>query len=124
MHIEFSYEAPSSVRDLLRLLSDGDDRTKIYAGGTDPLISLRANKVSVSRLIDIKRIRELRAIDEQAGWLRIREQQRRSRRFEEPTDSEIGAGSGGRRRQRGQCQLRFEAHLGGNIRPPRLPVMV
>ena len=71
MHIEFSYEAPSSVRDLLRLLSDGDDRTKIYAGGTDLLISLRANKVSVSRLIDIKRIRELRAIDEQAGWLRI-----------------------------------------------------
>jgi len=52
------YEAPRSVADAVQLLA-GDPAAKIFAGGTDLLIQVRAGLKSPSAFVDIKGIPEL-----------------------------------------------------------------
>ena len=65
----FGYEAPETLDDAVRALS-GDD-AKLLAGGQSliPILSLRLGRFS--RLIDLRRIEELRSIASVNGGVRI-----------------------------------------------------
>jgi len=59
---EFSYEAPSTVEEAVRLLAAPGDGARVLCGGTDILIQMRAGVRRPSRLVDVKGIAELRQI--------------------------------------------------------------
>jgi len=59
---EFSYEAPSTVEEAVRLLAAPGDGARVLCGGTDILIQMRAGVRRPSRLVDVKGIPELRQI--------------------------------------------------------------
>lgn len=61
MLVEFDYLAPVRRDELLVLLKKGK-KMKILAGGTDLLVDIRAGKLPIDTLVDIKKIPEFRAI--------------------------------------------------------------
>jgi carbon-monoxide dehydrogenase medium subunit len=67
----FEYEAPATVEDAIRLLSDLGDRGRVLAGGHSliPLMKLRLAQPEV--LVDIGRIEGLREVRADGDWLAI-----------------------------------------------------
>jgi len=65
------YEAPETLDDAVRLLSNGTGLTKILAGGTDLLVQMRTDIVEPDTIVDIKRIGEVRHIGEENGGFRV-----------------------------------------------------
>ncbi|MGD0074467.1 MAG: xanthine dehydrogenase family protein subunit M [Candidatus Binataceae bacterium] len=61
MH-EFSYEAPSTLAEAVRLLAAANGGARVLCGGTDLLIQMRAGVRQPSCLVDVKGIPELRQI--------------------------------------------------------------
>ena len=61
MH-DFTYEAPGTVDEAVRLLAAPGDGARVLCGGTDILIQMRAGVRKPSRLVDVKGIPELRQI--------------------------------------------------------------
>jgi len=59
---EFSYEAPRTVEEAVRLLGASGDGARVLCGGTDILIQMRAGVRRPSCLVDVKGIPELRQI--------------------------------------------------------------
>ena len=67
----FEYFAPKSLEDALRLVERHGDEAKLLAGGQS-LIPLMKLRLSAPRyVVDIGRIRSLRSIREEGGWLVI-----------------------------------------------------
>jgi carbon-monoxide dehydrogenase medium subunit len=56
----FSYFAPRSLDEATALLRDADAR--VLAGGTDLIVQMRTGRVRPARVVDVKRIPELRAL--------------------------------------------------------------
>jgi CO/xanthine dehydrogenase FAD-binding subunit len=54
----FSYQAPSSLQEAAMLLSNRDLPARAMAGGTDLLVQLRAGRLDLNLIVDIKRIPE------------------------------------------------------------------
>jgi aerobic carbon-monoxide dehydrogenase medium subunit len=67
----FEYEAPATVEDAVRLLSELGDRGRVLAGGHSliPLMKLRLAQPEV--LVDIGRIEGLREVRADGDWLAI-----------------------------------------------------
>jgi carbon-monoxide dehydrogenase medium subunit len=67
----FEYEAPGSVDEAIRLLTQLGDRGKVLAGGHSliPLMKLRLAQPEV--VVDIGRLAELRTLRAEDGWLTI-----------------------------------------------------
>ena len=63
MYLDFRYYCPTSIAELLDLMSEPGEYL-IYSGGTDLLVQLRAKELSAKYLIDIKQIPELNVISE------------------------------------------------------------
>jgi len=59
---DFTYEAPGTVDEAVRLLAAPGDGARVLCGGTDILIQMRAGVRKPSRLVDVKGIPELRQI--------------------------------------------------------------
>jgi len=58
----FDYQAARNIEEALSLLSSGDHRVKILAGGTDLLVQLREGRQRADLIVDIKKIPELAEI--------------------------------------------------------------
>lgn len=58
----FHYEAPETVSDAVRLLTETPGSAKIMAGGTDLLVQMRRGALNPARVIDVKRINELNVL--------------------------------------------------------------
>src|SRR5262245_48390430 len=68
----FEYASPGTVDEAISLLGETFDDGAILAGGTDLLTELKDGTFSPSRLVDVKRVSGLDAIEEGAdGILRI-----------------------------------------------------
>ncbi|HEX2513818.1 MAG TPA: xanthine dehydrogenase family protein subunit M [Chloroflexota bacterium] len=67
----FEYEAPATVEDAVRLLTELGDRGRVLAGGHSliPLMKLRLAQPEV--LVDIGRIEGLREVRAEGDWLAI-----------------------------------------------------
>ncbi len=52
----YSYEAPCSIEEAVRLLASGGEGARPLAGGTDLLVQIRAGRISPKLLVDVKKI--------------------------------------------------------------------
>lgn len=66
--LELQYDCPTTLQDVLGLLDSGTAR--LLAGGTDLIPQLREGRRPASRVVDLKRIPELNAIERRpdGGW--------------------------------------------------------
>ena len=67
----FEYHAPSSLDEVLQLLSQYPDEAKLLAGGHSLLPMMKLRFASPAHLIDLNRIEALKGIREDNGVLRI-----------------------------------------------------
>jgi carbon-monoxide dehydrogenase medium subunit len=65
------YEAPTTVEDAVRLLSEESGAVHVLAGGTDIIVQLNSGFVEPDLIVDIKRIPELNKITEEDDGCRI-----------------------------------------------------
>lgn len=65
----FDYFAPETLQEAVELLDKYGDDAKVLAGGTDPIISLRARERLPKMVIDIKGVKDLHELsyDEKRG---------------------------------------------------------
>lgn len=63
------YEAPTSVKQAVELLSAESGTSRVLAGGTDLLVQLRSGMIAPDLVVDLKRIEALQTIiATEAGW--------------------------------------------------------
>jgi CO/xanthine dehydrogenase FAD-binding subunit len=67
----FGYQSPETLTEACRVLGEWGPRSRIIAGGTDLVISLRKGEAQPQILIDVTRIPELRRIEDAEGKIRI-----------------------------------------------------
>ena len=65
------YEAPTTVKEAVKLLAGKAGLARVLAGGTDLLVQMRTDRVAPDLLVDIKRIPAMRAIAVTAGGFKI-----------------------------------------------------
>ena len=65
------YEKPQTVAEAARLLTAEKGLSRIFAGGTDVLVQLKAGMVAPDLVVDIKALPGLRSIVSEAGGFRI-----------------------------------------------------
>ena len=63
----FEYREPGSLDEALALLADDPDDTLVLAGGTSLVILMKQDLIRPARVIGLRRIAELRAIDTRGG---------------------------------------------------------
>ena len=65
------YEAPDSLEGAVALLAGAQGEARVLAGGTDLLVQMRADVLDPDLIVDIKKIKETRAVTEERGGWRI-----------------------------------------------------
>ena len=65
------YEAPDSLEGAVALLAGAQGEARVLAGGTDLLVQMRADVLDPDLIVDIKKIKETRAVSEEKGGWRI-----------------------------------------------------
>jgi CO/xanthine dehydrogenase FAD-binding subunit len=68
---KFEYHAPASLPQALELLSQWGEKAKVFAGGTDLLVSMKKREVMPEHLINLKGISELKGISDEKEGLKI-----------------------------------------------------
>ncbi len=63
----FDYFVPATLPEALAILGEHGDKAKILAGGTDLLVDMKRGAASLSYVVDLKRIAQLRIIECEAG---------------------------------------------------------
>jgi carbon-monoxide dehydrogenase medium subunit len=67
----FRLEEPETIREASELLARFADSAKLYAGGTELLLTMKAGLVRYERLINVKKVRGLDEIHAVNGTIRI-----------------------------------------------------
>ena len=67
----FEYHAPASLPEALELLSRWGEKAKVFAGGTDLLVSMKKREVLPNHLINLKGISELKGVSDEKEGLKI-----------------------------------------------------
>ena len=67
----FEYASPSTVKEALALLGANFEDASLYGGGTDLLSLLKDNVEDTKRLVNVKKIGALHAIQNEDGGLRV-----------------------------------------------------
>ncbi|MFM9939833.1 MAG: FAD binding domain-containing protein [Hyphomicrobiaceae bacterium] len=65
------YETPDTLEAAAKLLAGASGDARVLAGGTDLLVQMKAEVLTPTLIVDIKRIAETRTIKEEAGGFRI-----------------------------------------------------
>ena len=68
---KFEYHAPASLPEALDLLARYDGKAKVFAGGTDLLVSMKKREVLPEHLISLKGIAELKGIHDEKEGMKI-----------------------------------------------------
>jgi len=66
-----TYESPDTVDEAVKLLAKVGGDAKLLAGGTDLLVQLRMGMIKPKLIIDVKKISEATAINEENGGYRV-----------------------------------------------------
>jgi carbon-monoxide dehydrogenase medium subunit len=67
----FDYAAPESLEEAIRLLSEGDEDTKLLAGGHSLVPLMKERLAAPDLLVDLRRVPGLRGIEREDGHFRI-----------------------------------------------------
>src|SRR5215471_20906618 len=62
---------PESLDEVYDLLAERGRRAKIIAGGTDLMVALNAGSLAAEEFIDIRRLNELRGIEDEGETIRV-----------------------------------------------------
>lgn len=65
------YTAPETIEEAIGLLAGTDSNARPLAGGTDLLVQMKTGGTSPGRVVDLKRIPELRAVSRDGDGFRI-----------------------------------------------------
>ncbi|MBT7245881.1 MAG: xanthine dehydrogenase family protein subunit M [Proteobacteria bacterium] len=65
------YSSPSSIKEVVKILTAAKGKAKVMAGGTDLLVQLRAGRLKASTIVDVKNISELRSIKKEKDGFTI-----------------------------------------------------
>jgi carbon-monoxide dehydrogenase medium subunit len=67
----FELTHPTSVEEAVADLAEADGDASVYMGGTELLLLMKLGLSAPERLVDCKRVPELRGLDERGGTIRI-----------------------------------------------------
>jgi carbon-monoxide dehydrogenase medium subunit len=68
---KFEYHAPTSLPEALDLLAKYDGKARVFAGGTDLLVSMKKREVLPEHLISLKGLAELKGIHHEKEGMKI-----------------------------------------------------
>jgi carbon-monoxide dehydrogenase medium subunit len=68
---KFEYHAPTSLSGALDLLAKYDGKARVFAGGTDLLVSMKKREVLPEHLISLKGIAEMKGIHDEKQGIKI-----------------------------------------------------
>jgi aerobic carbon-monoxide dehydrogenase medium subunit len=109
------YEAPESLEGAVALLAGSSGETRVLAGGTDLLVQMRADVVDPDLIVDIKKIKETRAVTEEKGGWRIGAAVTGAELKEHPRLKQVWPGVVEAANLIGSTQVQGRATLGGNL---------
>lgn len=111
------YLQPGTVEEAVKYLNKFPDTTKILAGGTDLLIKMEESIIRPMPevLVDINRIKSLREITEEPGWLKLGPMICHRELAELPLIKEKAAVLAEAAAQVGSPQIRNRGTVGGNV---------
>lgn len=104
-----------NIAEVLELLNQYGEESKIISGGTDIVISLRNSKISPKVLIDISKIEELKKIEDDGEYITIGGATTFTQIVESPLFQENLYGFHKACRMIGSPQIRNKGSIGGNI---------
>ena len=108
------YESPDTLEAAAKLLASAND-ARILAGGTDLLVQMRAEVLSPTLVIDIKRVTETRTIKEENGGFRIGAAVTGAELKEHPKLKSVWPGVVEAANLIGSTQVQGRATMGGNL---------
>ena len=109
------YEAPDSLEGAVALLAGAQGEARVLAGGTDLLVQMRADVLDPELIVDIKKIKETRAVTEEKGGWRIGAAVTGAELKEHPRLKKIWPGVVEAANLIGSTQVQGRATLGGNL---------
>ena len=108
------YESPDTLEAASKLLASAND-ARILAGGTDLLVQMRAEILSPTLVIDIKRVAETRTVKEENGGFRIGAAVTGAELKEHPKLKSVWPGVVEAANLIGSTQVQGRATMGGNL---------
>lgn len=113
MHLApFAHDAPTDLAGAVRAVHDG---SVPYCGGTELLAAMGMGLVRPERVVSLRRVDELRSIDEADGWLRIGSTVTHQTVGTSPLVSTVAPMLGGVARRVGNIRVRSTGTIGGNL---------
>ena len=112
---EMRYETPTSVNAAVKLLAGAQGVAKVLNGGTDLLVQMRADMVTPSLIVDIKKIADMKVIKKEKGGWRIGASVSGAEMGEHPELSKIWPGVVEATELIGSTQVQGRATMVGNL---------
>jgi aerobic carbon-monoxide dehydrogenase medium subunit len=109
------YEAPGSLDQAVALLAAERGDARVLAGGTDLLVQLRTDLIEPDLVVDIKRIPEMRRIQDESGGFRIGAAVTGAELKEHPRLKAAWPGVVEAANLIGSTQIQGRATMGGNL---------
>src|SRR5882672_3498960 len=109
------YEAPESLEGAVALLARATGEARVLAGGTDLLVQMRSDVVEPDLIVDIKKIKETRAVTEEKGGWRIGAAVTGAELKEHPRLKQVWPGVIEAANLIGSTQVQGRATMGGNL---------
>src|SRR5579872_740590 len=112
---DFEYEAPTSVAEAVRVLSQHNGSARPLAGGTDLIDQIRTGRQQPNIVVDIKKIPELGVLERSAAGLTLGAAVPCYRIYGDPGICEHYAALADSARIIGGVQIQSRASVGGNL---------
>lgn len=112
---DFEYEAPTSVAEAVRVLSQHNGSARPLAGGTDLIDQIRTGRQQLQVVVDIKKIPELSVLECSATGLRLGAAVPCYRIYGDAGICEAYAALADSARIIGGVQIQSRASVGGNL---------
>ena len=114
--IDIKYSAPTTLDEAVAAMAAAKGAGRVLAGGTDLLVQMRAGFVKPgSSIIDVKKIKEMMSIEENAGVFRIGAAVSGMRLHDHPTFKKAWPGVLEAINLIGSTQVQGRASAGGNL---------
>ena len=112
---DFEYEAPNSVAEAVRVLSQHNGSARPLAGGTDLIDQIRTGRQQPQVVVDVKKIPELSVLESSAAGLRLGAAVPCYRIYGDAAICKAYAALADSARIIGGIQIQSRASVGGNL---------